>query len=296
MTRPVIAGVDGSPSSRRAALWAAEEALRRNVPLRLVFAAAWPVDTEGGVTQDLFSRRATELVAQVREEIAARHPRLELDGVVLDDAVIAALADASREAELLVLGSRGIGGFRGLLVGSVALSMAAWTEGPLALVRDAEAPTDAPLLVGVDPGRTASAVLEFAFREAELRGAGLRLVHAWSPPALWTPGPDGGAEPTAEELDARQRLLDLVRPWRERYPGVPVQSVVRPRAASAGLVTGSVARVLVEEAQRAQLVVLGRRRHRAPALLHLGRTTHAVLHHAPAPVVVVPHDPAEAQP
>ncbi|MDR3032894.1 MAG: universal stress protein [Kitasatospora sp.] len=118
MTRPVLAAVDASVRSRAAAHWAAREAGRRGVPLRLLH--AWPYlgrkandlvkaeDLEGG---------ARSMLGDVAKELAAAYPGLEVTGELVPDAAIDGLTAAAEQGQLLVIGTRGLGGFRGLLVG-----------------------------------------------------------------------------------------------------------------------------------------------------------------------------------
>ncbi|MFJ9695658.1 universal stress protein [Kitasatospora sp. NPDC101183] len=284
MTRIVAAGVDGSPASTAAAQWAAGEALRRGAALRLLH--AWPWLTDGVSTfaepDDLPAAALQTLEAAVRE-IRAQHPGLEVStDAVLDAPVDGLLAAASvGEAELLVLGSRGLGGFAGLMLGSVSMAVAGRSAVPVAVVRESrEGGGAGEVVVGVDAHSPEEEVLAFAFREAALRGARLRAVHGWDLPPLF--GYAGGAVPAAEiaQLEALEaKLLSLaLADQREQHPEVEVVEDVRLGAA----------RGLVEASEGAALVVVGRRRRPIEFGPRLGRVAHAALHHAQAPVVVVP--------
>ncbi|MEU6238390.1 universal stress protein [Kitasatospora sp. NPDC047058] len=298
MTAPVLVGVDGSAGSIAAAHWAADEAARRDAPLRLVH--AWPWLTDGRAAfadEDALPEAAQRMLAEAAEAVRSRRPGLVVHTDVVLDAAVDGLVAAAGDAGLLVLGSRGLGGFAGLLLGSVGMATAARSTVPVVVVRRAEdheegrkepegseepAGAGAEVLVGVDTRAPDDSVLAFAFREAELRGARLRAVHGWDlPPAFGTVGfvPTPPELAGLEELEAKGLALALAG-WREQYPGTEVVEEVRVGAA----------RALVEASATADLVVLGRRRRPHDLGPRLGRVAHAVLHHAHAPVAVVPHD------
>ena len=193
------------------------------------------------------------------------------------------LVAAGAEADLLVLGSRGRGGFTGLLLGSVSMAVAGRSGTPVVVVRDTgqgNGPSG-EVVVGVDAHAPEEEVLAFAFREAALRGARVRAVHGWDLPPLF--GYAGGAVPATqvEQLEALEaKLLTLaLAGQREQHPAVEVVEDVRLGAA----------RGLVETSAGAALVVVGRRRRSTEFGPRLGRVAHAALHHAEAPVAVVPH-------
>lgn len=205
-----------------------------------------------------------------------------------------ALVDAAKDAELLVLGSRGLSGVGGFLVGSVGLAIVAHAELPVVLVRadgqaaheDESAPASAapprPAVLGLDAGAPSDAVIEFAFAEAALRGTGLRVVYGWNLPPYYAYGlaMDAGLhdELSREETTA---LTEALRPWRQKHPSIEVAQ--EPRV-------GSAADHLVDASREASLVVIGRRIRRGALGAHIGPVAHGVLHHSTAPVAVVAHD------
>jgi hypothetical protein len=136
------------------------------------------------------------------------------------------------------------------------------------------------VVLGLEIGEDRAPVIEFALAEAERRRSALRIVHAWLPSMWWAVGPipPGEAERTALERDAEAKLREQVRPLAEKYPDVRVHFDVR---------TGSAAHVLVDEAEHAGLLVLGRRRHRAVSAL--GPAAHAAVHYGHSAVAIVPH-------
>lgn len=294
MQQPVLVAVDGSPQSVHAAHWAADEAARRGAPLRLLHAGPWLAAQKTTAAQHGDEEGiALRLLAHAQDEVRRRHPGLAVGTGLVQGQVIDALTSVAKDGELLVLGSRGLGGFAGLLVGSVSLAVAARAEIPVVVVRPT-ADTDAAavderereVVVGVDAGLAAQspldAVLEFAFAEAALRGARIRAVHGWDMPPAW---PSMGVTvPTmpSDELQSAQaaQLTEVLLRWREKFPAVEVVEQVR---------VGGGAAALVAAAARAQLVVIGRRLRPHAAGMRLGSVAHAVIHHAQAPTVVVPH-------
>ncbi|MFF9981814.1 universal stress protein [Streptomyces erythrochromogenes] len=285
----VTVGVDGSPESRAAARWAAQEAVLRQVPLRLVHAVDWPLDPVfPGLGRQDVDRWADQALTEAAQELRRRHPRLEITTRCLAARPPAALAAEAAGAGLLVLGSRGLGGLAGFLVGSVAMSTVAATDTPVVLVRIADAPDGPPVasgaevVVGIDIHESCDPVLAFAFEEADRRACALRAVHAWKLPPAYTYVPFFDPE---NERDIGRSVThmvdDMLLPWRRKFPGVEVGH---------GVFTGSAGDHLVRASQNAALVVVGRRVRRSALGAHLGTVAHAVLHHAAAPVAVVAHE------
>ncbi|MFJ6934416.1 universal stress protein [Streptomyces sp. NPDC101132] len=288
MTHHVAIGVDGSPESLAAARWAAQEAVLRQVPLRLVHAVDWPLDPTLPVLgkRDI-DRWADQVLTEAAQELHRRHPHLEITTRCPTGRPAAALAAEAADAALLVLGSRGLGGLVGFIIGSVALSTVVATDTPVVLVRVADDPdgpgtgTAAEVLVGVDIHEAGDRVLAFAFEEAERRGCSLRAVHGWKMPPAYAYVPF--FDPDNERDIGRSvthMVDDMLLPWRHKYPDVNVTTSV---------FMGSAGERLVQASKGAGLVVVGRHLRRSPLGVHLGSVAHAVLHHAAAPVAVIAH-------
>ncbi|MFI9825050.1 universal stress protein [Streptomyces sp. NPDC052013] len=288
MTRPITAGVDGSEESLAALAWAAREAVRRGLPLRVVHAWRFQshdaVDTGDFATQEGWVRESVgEAVRAVRE----RHPDLETTTDVLEGDAVETLVRVAGEAEALVLGSRGHGRIVGFLVGSVGQQVIVEAERPVVFVRAGDQPSaeaaGREIVVGQqgDPEDSAAA-LGFAFATAAARGATVRAVRAWTLPPVFAYSPGslrlldeaGGLEPYEQKA-----LGAALAPWRERYPDVHVIEHVE---------MGSAGQVLLSVAGTAQLMVVGRRAHRTAVGARIGSVAHGVLHHADCPVAVVP--------
>ncbi|MEW1905813.1 universal stress protein [Streptomyces sp. NPDC086147] len=285
MTAQVTVGLDGSEQSLAAARWAAEEAVLREVPLRLVHVEEWPAAPEIPASH---LRAAAERIEGLLREAAERarkdHPGLEVHGEQVQGRAAEKLTAAANEADLMVLGSRGLGGLTGFLVGSVSLAVVGAASRPVVLVRAERAegdrePSDG-IVVGVDVHHPCEPLLAFSFAEAARRGLPLRFLHSWTLPPAY--GYAAAVDPSAGvELGDRlaAELDGLLEPWRRRYADVEVSS---------GAVVGSPAHQMAEAAREADLVVVGRRGRKVPLGSHVGHVAHAVIHHSPAPVAVVP--------
>ncbi|MGQ4388634.1 universal stress protein [Streptomyces sp. SAS_270] len=299
MLVPVIAGVDGSAESLAAAEWAAHEAVRRDRPLRLVHAWNWhPRQEDGEMVTAAQRHLARRFLRQAEDRIRRICPEVGIEDEQVEGPATAALLKAAEHADLLVLGSRGLTGFTGLLVGSVALGVVARATRPVVLVRAGEEACDEHLLagdgsastrtgyrdvvLGVDLDDPCDEVIEFAFEEARLRRARLKVVHAWHQPSPIGLGPGDinlveGPQRAEEWLGFLTAVLQV---WREKYPGVEVaETVTEGRAQS----------VLVRAACGASLLVVGRRITERPAGPRTGPVAHAAIHHVGCPVAVVPH-------
>jgi nucleotide-binding universal stress UspA family protein len=289
-TQPVLVGVDGSASALDAVRWGATEARRRRVPLRLVTTFAYGPDQVVAMPA-LGDQVRDELVAVARRhlvaaaEIAERTaPGVEVTRDVLNGYPIGVLVDVAGQAQLLVLGSRGLGGLTGLLLGSVAVGTAAGAPCPVVVVRGASGAEAAarPVVVGVDGTPNSEAAVAFAYEAAAARAVPLVALHTWVDidfsPGL-APVTDWPAIAEKEEILLAERLAG----WGEKYPDVEVRRV---------LARDGAARALVELSTDAQLVVVGSRGRSTFTSLLLGSVSHAVLHRSHCPVAVVRPDTA----
>ena len=184
-TKPVIAGADGSQESLRAVEWAAREAVLRGTSLRIVTIAVLPPrmspnpanpDTVAGTIEHSMS----QALAAAAQRAAAVAPALSVDTQQMTGSPDEVLIGIAPEASMLVLGSRGSGGFSALILGSVSRYLATNAPVPVVVAREETTAADREIVVGVrDPGQAAAA-LEFGFQEAALRQARLLAVHARS--------------------------------------------------------------------------------------------------------------------
>ncbi|WP_144126667.1 universal stress protein [Catellatospora sichuanensis] len=274
---PIVVGVDGSTSADLALRWAADEARLRHVPLRLVHVvdSPGPRGAYGYLTDDVTCFGA-DLLARAKELIADR--QVPATAAVVCDGAAHGLIRAAADATMLVVGSRGHGGFHDLLLGSTSLQTAMHAACPVAVVRPraADAGEQGRIVLGTDGSPRSAAAARVAFEEARLRRTGLTVVHAWR--GSLPEATAGLSEEDAYEVKAWMVLNDAIAPWVSRYPDVPVRKVLR---------RDSAARTLITESAGAELVVVGCRGRGGFASLVLGSASHALLHHAACPVVVV---------
>jgi nucleotide-binding universal stress UspA family protein len=285
MRHPIIVGIDGTDASHDAVDWAANEARLRQVPLHVLH--AWlgetlhaPAGRETRLTRDA----GAEALEAAAEQAGLHHPELEVTTELVDGYAREALVAASEEADLLVLGTRGSGGFPRLLVGSTSLHVSSHALCPVVVVRPPDArAAGGGVLVGVDSEGRNDDVLDFALAAADCRHLSVQAVYAWSYPRPG--GRNLGFPPVyqEEQLAAEQeRLLieALTGPCR-RHPDVDVtEAAVRSGAAP----------LLVTLSEAHQLVVVGRHGAVRGPMRRLGSVSQAVVQHAHCPVAVVPVD------
>lgn len=287
-SQQIVVGVDGSDSALAAVRWAAAWARRWRVRLRLVNACPWPLHRSGreapGVDyRQAFTRIASEQLEAAAEVAVEAAPGVKVFHQVIIGYPVPLLVEESEKARLLVLGDRGLGGVTGLLVGSVAVALAAHGACPVVVVRgQPPVPPDSPLpvVVGVDGTVTSEAALGFGFEAASAQGVPLVAVHTRGADRI---GPTFNAVPDREAIEDREDrvLAQWLACWEQRYPDVKVRRVVG---------TDHPAHRLLSEADHAQLVVVGARGRGSLTGLILGSVSHTLLHHAPCPVAVVRPD------
>jgi nucleotide-binding universal stress UspA family protein len=280
---PVIAAVDGSSHSYEALDWAAREAVRRRLPLTIVHVRIPSRRT----VQEAQQRQAEELLTESVRRVSLVAPDLHPSTLSPLDFPVAALTSLGDNASLLVLGSRGLGGFRSLLIGSNSLATASMATCPVVVIHSGRGDDDAvdtaetfpDIVAGVAADESSEEVLEFAFEAAAARpGARLRIVHGWTMfSSMLSGGPvfdrdaaAGAAERTLSELTAGRR---------EKYP--QVELVLEPTQ-------GSASRTLVTASATAALTVIGRRKGGEALGFGLSPVAQTTLTHALGPVAVVP--------
>jgi nucleotide-binding universal stress UspA family protein len=284
---PIVVGVDGSEVSLEAVEWAAAEAVARHRRLRVVHAFIWPLmrvpmgpsahaPPGSGLRAD-----AQRILDEAMQRARQAAPGADVTGVMPVGAPVPVLLSEIEQAPLVVLGSRGLGGLSGLLVGSTGVQVVAHAPCPVIIVRPVSAATPNSLtanqlVVGVDGSSLSVKALDFGFREAVRLGVGVAAVHVTAP---HVPG-DGSVDVLTEEHAPKQtRLLaESLAGWQEKYPDVPIRRV---------LLRGHAGRALTEISKGVRLLVVGSRGLGGFRGLLLGSVSHAVLHHAHCPVAVV---------
>ena len=295
----IVVGVDGSPSSTVAVEWAARDAEIRNVALRLVHVVAPVVATEewselpasAGYAPflDDLARQIVEQAHKVAVEAVAPSRASHVTSEVLHAPIVPTLVNLSKQADMVVVGCRGQGAVERALLGSVSSGLVHHAHCPVAVVHDEDPLTtrslQAPVVVGIDGSPISELATEIAFDEASRRGVGLVALHAWSDMGPlnfgsinWAPIEWRNIKDQEEEV-----LAERLCGWQDRYPDVTVHKVV---------VCDQPAPRLLEQAQTAQLVVLGSHgRGGFPGML-LGSVSRAVVNSAQIPVIIarMPHD------
>jgi nucleotide-binding universal stress UspA family protein len=281
----IVVAVDGSPASRAATDWAARDAALRGVLLTVIHVQ--PSD-EMGPWLDVpvldfsaeHARRSRQIVDDALDLVndAGRDVgHIEVEHRVVSGPIVPALVDVSKDTEMIVVGCRGLGGVKTLLLGSVSSGLVHHAHCPVAVIHDEDPmmhhPAAAPVAVGVDGSPASELATAIAFDEADRRGVELIAVHTWMNRADFDIDvPREGVTAQAEEGLA-QRLAG----WSERYPNVPVRRVVDQ---------DNPARRLLAVSEKAQLLVVGSHGRGGFAGLLLGSVSTAVAHAARMPVIV----------
>ncbi|CAN5548211.1 universal stress protein [soil metagenome] len=284
---PIVVGVNGSFVALHAACWAGALAGRLGAPLHILTATPYlghnPSDAALAIraASTAEHRESADLIlAATKEAVHKEHPELAVTTAADDDPADESFGAASRSARLLVLGCDEVTPAGAVLVGSTTLATLARAACPTVAWRgDKLAPTDQPIVVGVDGSTADGGALGTAFELADLLAAPLRAVHSWShvrPPDVTVPLL---IDWEAVEAEQWRHLNQLVDPWRARYPDVKVTLVCGPAKAS---------HALLAHADDAQLVVVGSRRRNALARGLFCSTSLNLLHHCTVPVVLCP--------
>ncbi|MEV6510352.1 universal stress protein [Streptomyces sp. NPDC051642] len=286
---PIVVGVDGSEPSLRAVDWAADEAVLRGAPLRLVYASLWERYEGTSLADDLDKPseqvRAEDIVDAAARRAHSRRPDVKISTDVLAEEPEYALVRESRSASVLVTGTRGRSGLAEALLGSVSLVVAGHAQCPMIVVRgdrDDQDRTGPPgrVVVGVGEKPAGSAAVRFAFAEARRRGVQVEAVRAWRRPAH---------ESTDHALMAGEPARPHERQAADALDAA-LQDVPADVASGRRTVEGHTRSVLVDASRDADLLIVGARRRSGHYGLQLGRVAHGVLHHSACPVAIVPEE------
>lgn len=280
MSSYILVGADGSEHADTAVTWAADEAARSGADLRII-AVQEPWGDPHSITPELQAAQATtyqRALDQAQQSARTSHPDLRVSTVLRVGRAVEILAEASEAARMIVVGSRGRGGFSGLLLGSTSLRLITRAKAPVIVIPDLRDAERDGVVVGIDGLQPSDRALEFAFAQASARGVRLTAIRVVRDP-YWF----GGAGAYGEWLEAAfattaELIAEQLAPWREKYPQVPVTGEAR---------RGHPAEALRHTAWRAELLVVGTRGHSMPGSLLLGSVSHGVLQHAPCPVAIV---------
>ncbi|MGX1128569.1 nucleotide-binding universal stress UspA family protein [Streptomyces glaucescens] len=287
MSGVVTVGVDGSVHSLDAVAWAAREAEYRDATLRVVHVLRQPATVAfdpvlARTATDRLREEATRLVDDAAARARSIAPDIDISALVLPGEPLTVLEAQSLSSQLVVVGSRGLGGFRSLLLGSTAVGLAAHGRCPVLVVREQTEPSG-PILLGVDGSPAGAAAVRFAMEEAAAQGARVVALHAWTSWNAPMSPPQDPDEPYSNRpgslAAAEERLLtEALAGTSDRYPDVEVEHRT---------VRGPTRPALIEASRSARLTVVGSRGRGGFSGLLLGSVSQAVLHHASSPVAVV---------
>ncbi len=286
----IIVGVDGSPHSKVAVAWAAREAAMRNLPLTIVHVmqaatvAMWP---EVPMPEELSTRfeesgQAILLAGRmVAEDSTQESAAIRVHTELISAAVLPTLIDLSNDAEMIVVGCRGLGAIARRLLGSVSWGLVHQANCPVAIIHAdgplVHSPAAAPVVLGIDGSPASEAATAIAFDEASRHGVELIAVHAWSD---FEVSEFPGIEWSELKGEASEILAERLAGWQERYPDVRVRRVV---------VLDRPAHELLEQSESAQLTVVGSHGRGGFARTLLGSVSSAVAESARNPVIVARH-------
>jgi nucleotide-binding universal stress UspA family protein len=286
--RHIIVGIDGSPAALAAARWAAAEAAARRLALTLV--RVQPDPTGRYPDREVGDAMRTALLAQGEKQLrdaaeAVRGADPEVEQIVGE--IVPTFVRLSAGAAMIVLGERGLGGFTGMLIGSIANAVVAGATCPVAVVRTprlGSPNTEGPVVVGVDGSPASEAAVAVAFEQASRRDHRLVAVHTWDD-VFVNPGLHFRVSFDTDALEEQERevLAQRLAGWQEKYPDVVVTNVVTK---------GQPVRALLEYGEDAVLIVVGSRGLGGYEGMLLGSTSQALVHHAQCPVVVVRPGPS----
>lgn len=290
--RSIVVGYDGSEHAVKAVEFAAAEAVSRRAPLRLVHAFTPPMGGAGLgygmiLPADALETMRDGIADNLESDVAAlrtRFPDVEIDASVILGNSAAALLEKAADAQLLVVGSRGLGGFRGMLLGSTGIQVASHSPCPAVIVRDLPAPGATKIVVGLDGSELSQAALAWALDYASRHGLILHAVHAWTMPSfdlLAAPAGPGSADLQTIMEEEQRSAAESLAGFRDRYPDVTIEeSVIKESAAKA----------LLNAAKDAALIVVGTHGRGEMMAAVLGSVSQTLLRKANIPVVVVGPD------
>lgn len=295
----IVVAYDGSESSELALTWGLGAARAHGLEVLVAHAVDEAARVGDGLVAGGYTGSARQVIRDSVDELllkAADSARLEFPTVPVETHIVygpavTGLLDLVADAEMCVVGSRGRGGFAGLLLGSTSVELTAHASCPVVVVRSQQSADPGSesgrVVVGIDGSPAGAAAIGFAFEEASLRGAALTAIHTWELPFMEIPvmpGPSQVESIYGETESSEGRLLaEALSGWQERFPDVNVRRK---------LLRGTAAQVLIEASPGAELLVVGSRGRGGFNALLLGSVSHAVLHHAMSPVAVVRGEPA----
>ncbi len=287
-TSAITVGIDGSEPSANALGWAAREAERRQVVLRVVHSYTLPVyGAEFGGSMvfmpsdmETFETAHNKLVEDQLAPIRATYPTLAVETHIVIGGAVASIIDQAKDAQMVVTGSSGAGSVKAVLLGSVAHGVAHHSPCPVVLVPTERTHPVRMIVVGTDGSRASDAAVDWARREALLWDAEITVVHVWDYPYLDLDTRDGAVLPSDLMKSDAEEVLRHGIDTLEAHPE-------RPRKVHARLLEGAPSSALVDIAKDCDLLVIGARGRGAIKAALLGSTSSYAIHHAQCPIAIV---------
>ncbi|GAA2355138.1 universal stress protein [Nonomuraea africana] len=281
MSAVILVGTDGSEAARAAVEWAADDARRTGASLRVVHAVdRWPYQIAGFPPvegPDTVTRNSEKVLEMAVVWARARWPDVEVATEIIDGPPAAVLREQGRDAAEIVVGSRGLGGFAGALLGSVSMHVAGHARCPVVVVRPGQVEVHGEIVVGVDESRECEPALAYAFEQARLRDCLLRVLYAWRTPRLAF-ATESLAYTDQARAAHRKLLIDRIAAFETSYPQVTAVEQIRH---------AHPVDALTDASATADLVVVGSHGRGAMTSAVLGSVSRGVLHHARCAVAVV---------
>ncbi|MEU8206554.1 universal stress protein [Streptosporangium sp. NPDC049046] len=282
MSALIIAGTDGSIGATAAVGWAADDAARTGLPLRIVTAvhrrpndiSRFPVlDGE----EDAMTRGAREVLDEAEATARTRQPTAEVSTTLAEGPPSLVLRDLARDAAEIIIGSRGLGGFAGAVIGSVSMHVAGHAHCPVVVVQPGQVPAYGEITVGVDDSDACEPALAYAFEQARHRECTLRALYAWQLP-VHVFAPEIAYDMDEVRIAQYAAMADRLASWRQKYPEVSLIEDVR---------CAHPVEALAEASKEGDLLVVGSHGRGTLGSLLLGSVSRGVLHHAHCAVAVV---------
>lgn len=286
----IVVGVDGSESSSRALQWAVEQAVTEHRALTLVHTieAITPAYLDGAIaypeeTRQALREEAQAILSAARAEVEGVVPDLEVHEVLEFDDAREVLVELSRDAALLVLGSRGRGKLPRMLLGSVGVALVRAAHCPVVIHRpgDPDVARDG-IVVGADGSEDSLPVLEYAYRQASLRQLSLNVLHCFWDINAATAAAYMVTDPVDDLEAEKMSLAQSMAGMSERYPDVAVHTE---------MARGVPQEALVRAGERMNLIVVGSHQSGRVSRMLFGSVSVSVVEHASSPVAVVPLSP-----
>lgn len=276
----IVVGVDPRDPSVPVLAWAAEEAERRGLPLRLVLSVPLMHDTQHVDTSPhhmALKAQGLQALATAADTVLRITPQARVETELVNGMPAAVLCKrAASGARIVVVGSRRLTRAGEILsTGSVTVPLSARADCPVAVVREPEHTAESPahLIVGVDGSASSQAAVAFAVEEADLRRASVHAVWVWQRPVV------AFGDEEAARAERGRLLAETITGWTDRYPDVEVTQEVR---------RGHPVEELARASTTALAVVVGRRGRGGYTGMRLGSVVHGLLHRAECPVITVP--------